>query len=118
MKNAAYWRMRAQIAEDAAHRQAAGTLRGLEGAFRSAERAVQADMERWCARFAEGNGVSLSEARRLLTARELEEFRWTVWEYIETAQQEGLPPDWVRKLENASARWHVSRLEAVQLGIR
>lgn len=118
MKNAAYWRMRAQIAEEAAHRQAAGTLRGLEGAFRSAERAVQADMERWCARFAEGNGVSLSEARRLLTTRELEEFRWTVWEYIETAQQEGLPPDWVRKLENASARWHVSRLEAVQLGIR
>ena len=111
MKNGDYWRGRFAILEDAAQHQADQCVASLEDMYREAERTVQADLERWYGRFATNNGISLTEARKMLTTGQLEEFRWTVDQYIQTAQQANLSPEWIKKLENASARFHVSRLE-------
>lgn len=54
----------------------------------------------------------------MLTTGQMEEFRWTVDQYIQAAQQNNLSPEWIKKLENASARFHVSRLETIQLQIQ
>lgn len=118
MKNSEYWRGRFSILEDAAHKQADRCIEDLERIYREAEQSVQADIERWYGRFATNNGVSLFEAKRLLTTGQLEEFKWNVNQYIQAAQKADLSPEWIRKLENASARFHVGRLEAIQLQIQ
>ncbi|MGN1013828.1 MAG: minor capsid protein [Butyricicoccus sp.] len=118
MKHAEYWRERFQLLEQAANRSAEQSITRLERMYREAEREVIRDMESWYARFADNNQISVAEARRLLNTKELEEFRWTVDRYIEIGQQEGLSEEWLRKLENASAKFHVSRLEAVQMQIQ
>lgn len=118
MKNADYWRGRFSIIQDAAQREAGACVNDLEAIYREAERTVQADRERWYGRFATNNGISLTDARKMLTTGQMEEFRWTVDQYIQAAQQANLSPEWIKKLENASARFHVSRLETIQLQIQ
>lgn len=118
MKNADYWRGRFAILEDAAHAEGDQYLRSLETMFLDAQRTVQADIERWYGRFATNNGISLTDARKMLTTGQLEEFKWTVDQYIKIGQQANLSPEWLKKLENASAKFHVSRLEAIQTQIQ
>ena len=118
MKNAEYWRGRFSILEDAAQRGADQYVSDLEKVYRNAEQAIQKDLEAWYGRFAANNGISLSDARKMLTTGQLKEFRWSVDQYIKAAQQANLSPEWIKKLENASARFHVSRLESLQLQIQ
>ena len=51
----------------------------------------------------------------MLSADEIKEFRWDVWEYIRCGQENELDGRWIKELENASARFHISRLEALKL---
>lgn len=118
MRNAEYWRGRFSILEENAHKQSDQYLRNLEDMFMDAQRTVQADIERWYGRFATNNGINLTEARKLLTTGQLEEFHWTVEQYIKAGQQNNLSAEWLKKLENASAKFHVSRLEAIHLQIQ
>ncbi len=118
MKNAEYWRARFAILEEAAHKQSDQYLQSLEELYLEAQLSVQKEIEAWYGRFAVNNQISLSDARKLLTTGQLEEFKWTVDQYVKAAQKQNLSPEWVKKLENASARFHVSRLEAVQMQIQ
>lgn len=118
MRNADYWRGRFSILEDNAHREAQKTIQGMEELYLDAQRSVQKEIESWYARFAVNNQISLTDARKWLTAGQLEEFHWSVEQYIKIGEQAGLDAAWLKKLENASARFHISRLEAVQTGIQ
>ena len=118
MNNADYWRGRFSILEDSAHREAQQTIQAMEEMYLDAQRSVQKEIESWYARFADNNQVSLTDARKWLTAGQLEEFHWTVEQYIKIGEQAGLDAAWLKKLENASARFHISRLESVQIGIQ
>jgi SPP1 gp7 family putative phage head morphogenesis protein len=118
MKNADYWRGRFSILEDSAHREAQKTIQDMEELYLDAQRSVQKEIESWYARFAVNNQISLTDARKWLTAGQLEEFHWSVEQYIKIGEQAGLDAAWLKKLENASTRFHISRLEAVQTGIQ
>lgn len=118
MKNSEYWRGRFSLLERSTYKTAQATLREIEALYRQALYQTRKELDSWCARFADDNGVSLTKARRLLSTKELEEFRWDVAKYIETAQKAGLDETWQRQLRNASARVHISRLEAVETQIR
>ena len=118
MRNADYWRGRFSILEDSAHREAQRTIQDMEELYLDAQRSVQKEIESWYARFAVNNQISLTDARKWLTAGQLEEFHWSVEQYIKIGEQAGLDAAWLKKLENASARFHISRLEAVQTGIQ
>ena len=100
------------------HREAQKTIQGMEELYLDAQRSVQKEIESWYARFAVNNQISLTDARKWLTAGQLEEFHWSVEQYIKIGEQAGLDAAWLKKLENASARFHISRLEAVQTGIQ
>lgn len=113
MKNADYWRGRFSILEDAAHNDSVQYIQTLEQQFKIASNSIQGDIEKWYARFAKNNNITLLEAKKWLNADQLKEFRWTVEEYIKAG--ESLNPKWMRQLENASARVHISRLEALRL---
>lgn len=118
MKNSEYWRGRFSLLERSTYKTAQAALREMEALYRQALYRTRKELDSWCTRFADDNGVSLTEARRLLGAKELEEFRWDVAQYIETAQKAGLDETWQRQLRNASAKVHISRLEAVETQIR
>ena len=118
MRNADYWRGRFSILEDSAHREAQKTIQDMEELYLDAQRSVQKEIESWYARFAVNNQISLTDARKWLTAGQLEEFHWSVEQYIKIGEQAGLDAAWLKKLENVSARFHISRLEAVQTGIQ
>lgn len=118
MRNADYWRGRFSILEDSAHREAQKTIQDMEELYLDVQRSVQKEIESWYARFAVNNQISLTDARKWLTAGQLEEFHWSVEQYIKIGEQAGLDAAWLKKLENVSARFHISRLEAVQTGIQ
>lgn len=118
-RNADYWRERYKLVEEASYKKAVECNKRLAEIYKSAERSVVKDIESWYARFADDNKISIAEARRLLGTKELEEFRWDVNEYIRIGEQaQNLSAEWQKKLRNASAKVHVSRLEAIQLQIQ
>ena len=62
-------------------------------------------------RYATNNQISLADARKQLSARELKAFRLTLQQYVKLAQQKDLSPKQIRLLENASIRARLTRLE-------
>lgn len=121
MKNADYWRKRAEAVEEQAHQSASAFLETATEEFDKASVRLQREIADWYRRFADNNGITLVEAKRLLNTKELKEFRWKVEDYIQAASQldpEQLDKAVLKQLENASARVHISRLEALQLQLQ
>lgn len=118
MRNAEYWRGRALILEEAAHKRAEKLTAGLDEIYDEAMRETLKELESWYLRLAKNNNLTLADAKKLLTKNELDEFHWDVEKYIKVGEDHGLEPDWMKKLENASAKFHISRLEAVETRIQ
>lgn len=93
-------------------------VQNLEDQFDRAILAIEDEIAAWYRRFAQNNGISLTEARRLLNTRELKEFRWKVEEYIRHGEENALSGEWMKELENASARVHISRLDSLKLQLQ
>ena len=115
MKSAEYWKKRFEQVEQSQHDIGVSAYDDIEQQYRKAQRQIEGQINAWYGRFAKNNNVSLEEARRMLTAKELDELKWDVHEYIKYGQENALNGQWIKELENASARFHISRLEALQL---
>lgn len=116
MQNSEYWRERLKILEDSLLDDSYEFVKNLEHQFDLADKALEAEIAAWFQRFAKENEISLAEARKILTAGELAEFRWTVEDYIKRG--ESLDPNWRKQLENASIRVHISRLDSLKIQLR
>lgn len=112
MKGNDYWRERFELLQDAQMHKSEEFLKSLEQEYKQAAKKVQNDIEIWFSRLADNNGVSLAEARKLLAADELQEFKWSVEQYIKYGEENAVNQKWVKELENASARVHINQLEA------
>ena len=64
------------------------------------------------------NGITLADSRKWLKGAELAEFRWSVREYIAKGENNAMTGQWMKELENASSRVHISRLESLQLQLQ
>ena len=118
MKTADYWKDRFEQIEKICHDKGAVTYREIEEQYRKAQREIESQISVWYQRFAVNNGITMQEARRLLTLGELAELKWDVNEYIKYGQQNAIDGKWMKQLENASARAHISRLEALKLKLQ
>ena len=116
--NKVYWDNRFEQLQVAQINMAADYYATLDKQFNRACSNIQADIEKWYMRFADNEGITLAEARRRLNAKELEEFRWTVEEYIEKGKTLKYSDEWASELENASVRVHISRLEALKIQLQ
>lgn len=116
--NAAYWAQRLKHMEGALLDQSFGYVENMERQFAAAQAEVERQIAAWYQRFADANGITFADAKRLLTKGELAEFHWTVGEYIAHGQQNALDGAWIKQLENAGARVHITRLEALKLQIQ
>lgn len=118
MKNRDYWRQRFIILQEAQEKESLAEVDALDNAYKKATASLQDDINRWYSKFANNNEISLSEAKRQLTNNELKEFHWSVQEYIKYGEANGLDGTWTKQLTNASAKYHISRLEALKLQVQ
>ena len=115
MKTSEYWKKRFEILENASNGYGLDAFRRIEPAFDKAQRAIQGEIEAWYGRFAHNNKITIQEAKTLLNSKELKEFKWDVNEYIKYGRENDMNQMWMKELENASARFHVNRLEALKI---
>ncbi|MEG2383551.1 MAG: minor capsid protein, partial [Oscillospiraceae bacterium] len=118
MKSDEYWAERMRLLQRALLDKGYDYTQNFEKQFALSRHKIEQELEAWYSRFAKNNEISLSEARKLLTSGELKELRWTVEEYIKYGKENALDGRWMKELENASARVHISRLEGLKLQIR
>ena len=113
-----YWQDRFIEEEERLNKIAGDEFRRQQLEYERAISRMNKDIEVWYNRIAKNNDVSLAEAKKMLNDKELKEFKWTLDEYIKHGEENGIKKDWSRQLENASARVHIERLEAMKLQVR
>ena len=118
MPGGAYWRKRMEALEQQRHNKTEEYFRMAEKQFRMAQANMEKEIAVWYERLSENNEISLTAAYKLLRADELEEFHWTVEEYIKKGESLKYSDQWKAQLENASAKVHIRRLEALKIQIR
>lgn len=117
-KNAEYWAERMRIMEKALLDKGYDYVQNLEHQFNLATQDIEKELARWYMRFADNNDITLAEAKQLLSTGELKEFRWTVQEYIEHGRENTIDGRWMKQLENASARVHITALDSMKLQLQ
>lgn len=115
MKNAEYWKQRFEQLEQAQNQMGAYTFSGIEKQYKEAQKQIEAQIAVWYQRFAKNNGITLAEARQFLIGSDLKEFKWDVRDYIKYGQENALTGGWMKELENASAKYHITKLEALKV---
>ena len=115
MKASDYWRGRFEQLEESLLKQGISTYDDIERQYRVAMQEIEKDISVWYKRLAVNNDISYAEAQKMLNKNELKEFHWTVEEYIKKGKENSINQQWAKQLENASAKVHISRLEAMKL---
>lgn len=115
MTNAEYWKQRFTQLEAAQNRKGATAYLEMEKQYKAAQSELEAQIARWYQRFADSNGISLAQAKQWLKGQDLAEFKWDVKEYIKYGKENAINGAWMQELENASSKFHISRLEALQI---
>ncbi len=118
VKNEKYWAERFKQLEASQHHSSEKLVDEIQQQMRRAETEIERKLNAWYGRLMANNGVSMAEAKRLLNNKELEEFRWDVKDYIKHGQDNAYTQQWMKELENASARAHISRLEQLKLQVQ
>lgn len=117
-KNGGYWKKRFAALESDSYCRSAAYYKDVQEQYRRASNSIQMDIERWYMRLSENNDISYAAAKRLLKKGELEEFKWDVRQYIKAGKENAIDGRWMKELENASARHHISYLEAMKLQVQ
>ena len=71
-----YWQERFQQLEDSQHNTSLAKSLEIQKQFDKATAAIESKINAWYQRLADNNEVSLVDARKLLSAKELKEFKW------------------------------------------
>ena len=74
-KKSSYWQERFTEEEERVNKDARAYSRRIEQQYDMALRNIEKDINDWYVRIAKNNNVSLLEAKRMLSAKELAEFK-------------------------------------------
>lgn len=118
-KNSDYWKDRAIENEKNARTTAETGEAELRAIFSETSSKIQKEVDYWWNRFAKNNSITISEAKKLMSNKELDELNWDVKEYIKTGIEAAITqlPYIESQLENASAKFHISRLNALKIQV-
>ncbi|MGG1639878.1 minor capsid protein [Paenibacillus sp. NRS-1782] len=118
MKSEEYWSGRMDALNEAQLGKGDAYVKKMELEYAKANASIQRDIDTFYQRFAKNNEIGLAEARQVLKAGELKEFKWTVEDYIKAGRENAVDQRWMKELENASIRVRMTRLEALQMQMR
>lgn len=113
-----YWRKRFEQLEEALLNKSTKVYKEIEKQYKIALSRIEKDIYTWYSRFSVNNNLSINGAKKLLKSSELEELLWSVDEYIKYGKENAINQMWIKELENASAKAHITRLEAIKLQIQ
>lgn len=114
-----YWKERALEVENNSRSTAEIGRKEIEKIFAVTYSRLKKEINYWWHRFAVNNSLTLSEAKKLMKSKELEELDWDVEEYIKKGIEAAIVtlPEVDKQLENASAKVHINRLTALKLQV-
>lgn len=115
MRDREYWQKRFSAVEEMRNKRGRLTVDAIAPHFDRAQASIDKEIRAWYQRFADNNEISVVDAKKLLKKNELEELQWDVSEYIKRGRENAVSQEWLKELENASAKFHISRLEALKL---
>lgn len=118
MKSNEYWAKRFEQLVESLLDKGEGYKQAVEKAYTKATSEIEEAIHKWYMRIAKNNEITYAEARKLLTADQLKEFKWTLEEYIKYGQKNAIEGKWINQLENASAKVHIRRLDALKIQMR
>lgn len=113
-----YWQQRFEQVTEAQLKTGMDYYDEAERLYREAMESIEKDIARWYMRLAVNNQITYADAKKLLTNSQLKDFKLTLKEYIKRGKENGISADWSKSLENASAKYRISRLEALQIQIQ
>lgn len=117
-RNKEYWRKRFEQFQEKLLKPSDDYVKDLDDIYTKALTNISNDLNRWYLRFMDNNGiVDYHQAKQMLNKKELKELRWTLDDYIKYGQENAVNEKWIKQLENASARVHITRLEALEMQI-
>lgn len=116
--NDEYWKARFEQLYESQLNDTDEFLDHVKDLYREAITNIEKDIAKWYTRLKVNNDISFREAKKLLKNNELAEFKWSLKQYIKRAKENGISVDWSKQLENASAKYHISRLESIKLQIQ
>lgn len=117
-KNSDYWNKRFANLENEQYKNGADHYKEIENLFRKTNSDIEMEISKWYMRIEDNNEISLNKAKQLLKKDELKEFQWNVKDYIKFGKENAINLQWMKELENASAKVHISRLEAIKLQLQ
>jgi len=116
-----YWADRFLLIEELSKRSADEVILELRREYTRTLHDLNRELLYWYERLSLNNGLTggeaILQARKLLTADELKEFKWTVEEYVKHASDKELSVRFAKEVENASVRAHISRIDALKTQI-
>lgn len=118
MQSNEYWQQRFTLLEDAQNKISKEYLEVLKEEYEKSLSKIEKDITNWYTRIADNNEISYFNAKKILNKRELQDFKWTVEEYIEKGKENAINQQWITELENASSRVHIEKLEAIKMQIQ
>lgn len=114
-KSNEYWKNRFIGLEKVLNKYGQNSYRDVEPIFIQAQKEIQDQIDIWYTRLAVNNKISMQDARKPILANELAEFKWDVKQYIKYGEENALNKQWMKQLENASAKYHISRFETLKI---
>lgn len=117
-KSIEYWRKRYKLVEEQLYSQYAyNNVEEIQKIFNNSLININKEIAIWLQRFADNNSITYTEATKLISTKELEELGWNVSEYVKKGIDNSYTRLWDKELENASAKYHITRLEALKLQV-
>ena len=117
-RNKAYWKRRSkQVQDEIMNRVYDIYVAMVEDAYTDAIHVMDEKIRVWVQRIAKNNEISYRDAQKLLSKDELDEFHWSVQQYIKRGM-DNADGKWAKELENASARVHISRYDAMKFELQ
>lgn len=113
----AYWLQRFTDQTAAVHDEVDRATEELRQAWAAIIQDMENEINGWYNRFAAEQGLTMAEAKKALTTKELAGLKMGLREFEKLAK-DNANGKWEKELSAASARVRISRLEAMELGIR
>lgn len=112
-----YWQKRSEQIARKQHQKADDFEKRASRQYKRAAKSIKEDLESFYARYADANGITMAQTKRLLSKEELGNFKITLEEFREKAlaNQDGR---WTKELDSIYIRSRISRLQALQTQIR
>ena len=110
-----YWRRRNAELSKIVDAEADEVIRNMREAYDAAAAHIDQQITSWYQKFADDNEITFQKAKQTLDAGELKDFKMTLEEYIRHGEELDEDPSWLKAMKNASAKHHITRLDALKM---